>query len=96
MARPEVLWPATINFDGNAAIHQSLRRLSREEPRWKVVTVRANRYLNNLIEQDHRAVKQRCASTLGLKSFGSAAATISGIELVHRIRKGQFHVAWVS
>ena len=91
VARLEVLWPATINLDGNAATHQSLRQLGSEDPRWKGVTVRANRYLNNLIEQDHRAVKQRCASMLGLKTFGSAAVTLSGIELAHRIRKGQFH-----
>lgn len=90
VARPEVLWPATINLDGNAATHQCLRQLGREDPRWRGVTVRANRYLNNLIEQDHRAIKQRCASMLGLKTVGSAAVTLSGIELAHRIRKGQF------
>ncbi|HEY0768683.1 MAG TPA: IS6 family transposase, partial [Steroidobacteraceae bacterium] len=92
VARPEVLWPATINLDGNAATHQSLRQLGREDPRWEGVTVRANRYLNNRIEQDHRAIKQRCASMLGLKTIGSAAVTLSGIELAHRIRKGQFHL----
>ena len=87
VARPEVLWPATINLDGNAATHQSLRQLGRGDPRWKGVTVRSNRYLNNLIEQDHRAIKQRCASMLELKTVGSAAVTLSGIELAHRIRK---------
>ena len=92
VARPEVLWPATVNLDGNAATHQSLRQLSREDTRWKGVTVRANRYLNNLVEQDHRAVKQRCASMLGLKTFLSAAVTLSGVELAHRIRKRQFQL----
>jgi len=51
---------------------------------------RTNKYLNNLIEQDHRAIKRRCASMAGFKSFASAAITIAGIELAHRIRKGQF------
>jgi hypothetical protein len=51
--------------------------------------VRARRYLNNVVEQDHRAIKQRCASMLGLKSFRSAAVTLAGIELAQRIRKGQ-------
>jgi transposase-like protein len=92
VARPECRWPVTINLDGNAATYQSLRQLSREDPRWKAVTVRANRYLNNRVEQDHRAVKQRCASMLGLKGFGSAEVTFRGIELAHRIRKGQFHL----
>ena len=52
--------------------------------------VRSNQYLNNLIEQDHRAIKRRCASMGGFKSFGSAAITLAGIELAHRIRKRQF------
>jgi transposase-like protein len=46
--------------------------------------------LNNLIEQDHRAIKRRCASMTGFKSFRSAAITLAGIELAHRIRKRQF------
>lgn len=46
--------------------------------------------LNNLIEQDHRRVKQRVYPMLGFKRFAYAAITISGIELVHQIRKGQF------
>jgi len=54
------------------------------------VKVRSNKNLNNLIEQDHRAIKRRCASMAGFKSFASAAITIAGIELAHRIRKGQF------
>jgi transposase-like protein len=46
--------------------------------------------LNNLIEQDHRAIKRRCASMGGFKSFRSAAITLTGIELAYRIRKRQF------
>ena len=52
--------------------------------------VRSSKYLNNLIEQDHRSVKQRVAVMLGFKRFRNAAITIAGIELMHRIRKGQF------
>ena len=44
----------------------------------------------NLIEQDHRSVKQRIAMMFGLKQFSNAVITIAGIELMHRIRKGQF------
>jgi hypothetical protein len=50
---------------------------------------RSSKYLNNLIEQDHRGVKQRIA-VLGFKQFRRAAITIAGIEPLHRIRKGQF------
>ena len=52
--------------------------------------LRSSKYLNNLIEQDHRGVKQRIAVMLGFKGFNNAAITIAGIELMHRIRKGQF------
>jgi len=55
--------------------------------------VRDRRYLNNIIEQDHRAIKSRCASMLGFKSFRTAAITLAGIELAHRIRKRQFSFA---
>jgi transposase-like protein len=46
--------------------------------------------LNNLIEQDHRSIKLRLGPMLGFKHFQRAATTIAGIELMHRIRKGQF------
>jgi hypothetical protein len=52
--------------------------------------VRARRYLNNVVEQDHRAIKQRCAPMLGLKGFRSAAITLAGVELAHCIRKQQY------
>ena len=53
-------------------------------------TVRSSKYLNNLIEHDHRNVKSRTNVMLGFKRFRNAAVTIAGIELAHRIRKGQF------
>jgi putative transposase len=48
-----------------------------------------SQYLNNIVEQDHRAIKRRPRPMLGFKSFWSAAATLAGIELMHMIRKGQ-------
>jgi transposase-like protein len=92
VARREVPWPTTVNLDGNIATHRGLQLMGEEDPRWKQARVRTNRYLNNLIEQDHRAVKRRCAAMLGLKSFGTAAITLAGIELAHRIRKQQFEL----
>ena len=83
-------WPTTVNLDGNAASHRALRLLADENPKWKSVVVRCCRYLNNVVEQDHRAIKRRCASMLGLKSFKTAAICFSGVELAHRIRKQQF------
>lgn len=83
-------WPRTVNLDGHTASHLALRLLRKEDARWQCVIVRDRRYLNNIVEQDHRAIKRRCASMLGFKSFGNAAITLGGIELTHRIRKGQF------
>jgi transposase-like protein len=90
VARTNVCWPTKINLDGNAATHRGLRLLGEEDRRWCSVEIRARRYLTNIVEQDHRAIKQRCASMLGLKSFRSAAITFAGVELAHRIRKRQY------
>jgi len=87
-------WPEKINLDGNVASHRGHRLLGKEDSRWQSVTVRARRYLNNIIEQDHRVIKRRCASMLALKSFRTAAITFSGIELAHRIHKRQFAVVY--
>jgi transposase-like protein len=81
IAHGRVRWPAKINIDGNKATLLGLRLLGEEDGRWRRVEVRACRYLNNVVEQDHRAIKQRCAPMLGLTSFHSAATTLDGVEL---------------
>ena len=62
------------------------------------VLVRNCHYLNNIVEQDHRAIKGRCRPMLGFKSYRTAAVTLAGIEFAHRIRKRQFKfgpVRWI-
>lgn len=54
-----------------------------------------SKYLNNIIEQDHRRVKQRVYPMLGFKRFRHATVVIRGIELVHKIRKGQYDTSAV-
>jgi hypothetical protein len=54
------------------------------------VKLRSSQYLNNLVEQDHRRVKQRILPMLGFKRFDNAVVTISGIELAEKFKKGQF------
>lgn len=63
--------------------------------RWKIVAGRTWRSGRAAIpitwsRQDHRAIKQWCAPMLGLKSFRSAAITLAGVELAHRVRKQQY------
>ena len=48
-----------------------------------------NKYLNNIIEQDHRFIKKRTKPMLGFKSFASAKITLTGIENIRMIQKGQ-------
>jgi len=53
------------------------------------VKIRQCKYLNNIIEQDHRRVKRITRPMLGFKSFHSAQSTLAGIELVAMLKKGQ-------
>jgi putative transposase len=64
-----------------------LRNTSRRK--LKPIRIRQSQYLNNLIEQDHRAIKRRVRPMLGFKSIDSARAILSGIEMVHMMRKQQ-------
>ena len=79
-----------ITLDGYTASHTAVRQLQEASLLPQNVIIRKSKYLNNLIEQDHRRVKQRVYPMLGFKKFENAAITISGIELIHKMRKGQF------
>jgi transposase-like protein len=85
--------PNAITLDGYAASHRAVRELRTDGLLPKRTTLRSSKYLNNLIEQDHRNIKSRINTMLGFKRFRNAAVTLSGIELTHRIREGQFKVA---
>ena len=82
--------PRTITLNGYAASHRTVRELKADGSLSANTKLRSSKYLNNLIEQHHRGVKQRITVMLGLKEFRNAAITIAGIELLHRIQKGQF------
>ena len=84
--------PRAITLDGYQASHRAAREFLGEHRRGKRTKIRSSKYLNNLIEQDHRSIKLRLGPMLGLKCFRSASTTIAGIELIHRIRKGQFNL----
>ena len=53
------------------------------------IEIRQIKYLNNLVEQDHRAIKRIVRPMLGFQSFRSARITLQGVELMHMIKKGQ-------
>lgn len=85
--------PRVITLDGYAASHRAVRELPEENDVWNNTKVRSSKYLNNIIEQDHRSVKARIGPMLGFKRFRRAKITIAGIELLHRIRKNQFNLS---
>ena len=85
--------PQTITLVGYVASRRAVRELKADGSLPADTKLRSSKHPNNLIEQDHRGVKQRIAVMLGFKGFGNAAITIAGIELMHRVRKGQFGLA---
>jgi transposase-like protein len=82
--------PETITLDGYAASHRAVREMKTDGSLPRRTKLRSSKYLNNLIEQDHRHIKSRVNVMLGFERFHNAAVALSGIELMHRIRKGQF------
>jgi transposase-like protein len=82
--------PHTITLDGYAASRRAVREDGLLPKR---TTLRSSKYLNNLVEQDHRGIKSRTRPMLGFKSFSSAAITIAGVELLRRIHKDQFSLS---
>jgi putative transposase len=88
--------PERIVIDGSQTNREAIiscdaesRLQDRSRRRLKPIRIRQSQYLNNRIEQDHRAVKRRVRSMLGFKSAASARVILSGIEMVHMMRKGQ-------
>jgi transposase-like protein len=84
--------PTKITLDAYAASHRAVADLKGDGDLPTRVQVRTSKYLNNLIEQDHRRIKQRLRPMLGLKSFPSAVVVIGGIELAEKIKKRQFKI----
>ena len=73
--------PRTIILDGYALPHRAMRQLKADGLLPTDTKLRTSKYLSNLIERDHRGVKQRIATMLGLTGFATAAITIAGIEM---------------
>jgi transposase-like protein len=84
--------PKTITLDGYAASHRAVREMKCDGLLPDDTKLRSSKYLNNLIEQDHRHIKSRIDVRLGFKRFNNASVIIAGIELMHRLRKGQFDI----
>jgi IS6 family transposase len=85
--------PRVINVDGNPAYPRALDELKRTRELGRRCRCRPVRYLNNVVEQDHRAIKRRVRAMQGFRAFHSAWRTIQGMETINMIRKGQ--IRWL-
>ncbi len=81
--------PRVITVNKNAAYPVAIDQLKADKTILEATELRQNKYLNNVIEQDYRNTKRMVSSMMGFKSFNSARRTLSGIEAMNMIRKGQ-------
>ena len=85
--------PETITIDQSGSTTAAIQQYNRMHHTG--IAIRQCKYLNNIVEQDHRAVKRLTRPMLGFKSFGAACGTLAGIEIMHAIRKGQLAISGV-
>jgi hypothetical protein len=86
--------PRVINVDGNPCYPKVITELKQERKLGRRCRCRTCPYLNNIVEQDHRAIKRRVNASQGFRSSVGAWRTIQGYEVMHMIRKGQ--VRWLA
>ena len=82
--------PEKITIDGSAANEAAIK--SYNEEHGTAIQIRQIKYLNNMVEQDHRGVKRVTRPMLGFKSFAAAQDTLVGIELMHMLKKSQMMI----
>jgi transposase-like protein len=81
--------PRVITVDKNAAYPMAIDALKADETISQEIELQQVKYLNNVVEQDHRTIKRITRPMMGFKSFNSARRTLRGIEAMSMIRKGQ-------
>jgi len=86
--------PRVINVDRNPSYPKAISELRRTGHLGRRCRCRPIRYLNNVVEQDHRAIKRRLRACQGFRSLAAAQRTIQGIETMNMLRKGQ--VRWIA
>lgn len=89
LAFSHVSKPRVITVDKNPAYPIAIQELKEEKQMPEGIQLRQVKYLNNIVEQDHRFIKKRIRPMLGLKSLRTAKRIIAGIEAMHMIKKGQ-------
>ncbi|USK68687.1 IS6 family transposase [Peribacillus asahii] len=91
LAASHVCKPRVITVDKNPAYPVAIQELKEEKIMPEGIQIRQVRYLNNIVEQDHRFIKKRVRSMLGFKSYETATSVLSGVEAMHMMKKRQLH-----
>ncbi len=81
--------PRVINVAQNAAYPKAIDELKEKKELCEQVELRQNKYLNNMVEQDHRSIKRLVKPGMGFGSFNTARRTLKGYEIMNMMRKGQ-------
>ena len=81
--------PRTLTVDKNATYPSATKAMKKAGELWRFTKLRQRKYLNNIVEQDHRRIKRLVRPGLGFKSFHTARRTIAGYEMMAMVRKGQ-------
>ncbi len=81
--------PRVITVDKNTAYPKAIEELKAKEELATQVELRQKKYLNNMVEQDHRGIKQLIKPGMGFESFNTARRTIKGYEIMNMMRKSQ-------
>src|SRR5215213_3859746 len=89
LGQPHTVNPRTITVDKNAAYPAAVTAMKRDRELWRFSRLRQVKYLNNIVEQDHRRIKRLVRPGLGFGSLPTARRTLAGYEGIAMIRKGQ-------
>jgi len=91
LKQPHTVNPRTITVDKNPAYPRAVRDMKRVGQLWRFSRIRQCKYLNNIVEQDHRRIKRLVRPGLGFGSLRTARRTLAGYEAMAMVRKGQVH-----
>ncbi len=89
LGQPHAANPRSITVDKNAAYPKAVTEMKRNGELWRFSRLRQSKYLNNVVEQDHRRVKRLVRPGLGFGGFRTARRTLAGYEAMAMVRKGQ-------
>lgn len=91
LGQPHTVNPRTITVDKNPSYPRAVRDLKRQGRLWRFSRLRQRKYLNNIVEQDHRRIKRLVRPGLGFGSLRTARRTLGGFEAMAMVRKEQVH-----